>query len=105
MTLTIVGVLGFAALIEGKPAEPSVVADAAEAADRLRSIVGVLFSLGLFTIVVANWWQLGAMAVFTLGSLLVISFTDIDPTSTLIINFGLSAITAFVGSGVRTIFK
>jgi hypothetical protein len=74
-------------------------------ADDLREMVTVLFTLTLFTVVVANWLQLGAIVMFTVVSVVLIGPFDIDPTTVSLINLALTAIVTFAGAGTRTIFK
>jgi hypothetical protein len=74
-------------------------------AENLRSLVTVLVGLAIFTVIVSNWKQLGAMGLSTVVSVLLITSSNWDPTLITVINLVLSAIVTFYGANVRTIFK
>jgi ABC-type proline/glycine betaine transport system permease subunit len=74
-------------------------------AENLRALVTVLVGLAIFTVIVTNWKQLAAMSAFAVVSVLIIGYTNWDPTLVTITNLALSALISFYGTNVRTIFK
>ena len=72
----------------------------------LRALAIVLASLAIYTLIPeTRWWPFLANVILIVGSVLLINFSSLDPTTVAYITVVLNASAALAVSGGRTVFR